>query len=145
MQSPWDGGSMKGYPKGAPSPVTWDGWGDGPWAPLHQDPFRVHWCWNIENHQTDLLGEYVLAPSVLPCQQQEESMELCFELAQYMVRAGLQSGPALTEPTLQSRGCSHSHAWSPSAEPWGQRWPNIPRKTLQLGNQDQGGKEAFQV
>ena len=56
-------------------------------------------------------GEYVIAPSVLPFQQQEECIrELHLELAQHMARAGLQSRPRSARPTSQSRGCSHSQA-----------------------------------
>ena len=68
MQLPWNRRSIRGSPSGVPSQVTWDGWSDGPWACPHQDPLRVWWCCNIEGCQIGFLGEYVLAPSVLPHQ-----------------------------------------------------------------------------
>ena len=71
------------------------------------------------------LGEYVLAPSMLPCQWQEECIiELCIELAWCMARAGLWSEPGPARPTLWSRRCSHNWAWSPSAEP---QWAEVAK------------------
>ena len=84
--------------------------------------------------------EYMMAPSELPCQQQQECIkELHLELALCVARAGLQSRPGPARPTSQSRGCSHSQAQPPSAESQGAEVAKHPREILQLSNQDQGG------
>ena len=67
-------------------------------------------------------GEYVLAPSKLPCLQQEECMmELQQQLSQCMVRVSLREGLASAGPTSQGQRCSYGHlslwTWSPLAGP----------------------------
>ena len=107
---------------------------DGPWAPIHPDPFRVHGCWNTKDHRTGLHGECVVAPSVLPHQWHDECMrELCQELTKHMARASLQGKPGLARPTARSRRCSngHSASWAQPPQPglrgWG--WPSDQEKT----------------
>ena len=78
------------------------------------------------------MGKYMVAPSVFPCQWQEECIkELCQELTQCMARAGLQNGSGPTRPTVGSgrcsHGCSSSWAWFPSAGPWGAELAKCPR------------------
>ena len=82
------------------------------------------------------MGECVVAPSILPCRQQDECMrELHQELTKHMARASLQSKTRLARPSLRSWRHSHSHSssqpWSPLARPWGQSWPSNQKKTPQ--------------
>ena len=63
--------------------------------------------------RTGYWGEYKLAPSELPCQQQEEHMmELGQELSQHMNRVGLREGPSPARPPPRARNApadAHSH------------------------------------
>ena len=79
----------------------------------HLDPFRVHGCINTEDFQADLLGECVVAPSVLPHWWHEECIkELHEELAKCMARACLQNEPRPARPTARSGRCSHNSSTS---------------------------------
>ena len=74
MQPPWGGKSAKAGPE--PHKLRQPKW--QPWSTPPSGPFRVHRWGNIKNHWTGLLGECVMAPSMLPCQWQEECIkELC--------------------------------------------------------------------
>ena len=69
-------------------------------------------------------GEWTVAPSVLPCKQQDESMRIMSqELPKCMTRAGLQSETGPARPSSRNWRHSHGHSTSqtqsPSAAPWG--------------------------
>ena len=120
-------------PKILPSTTCRDGQSNGPRAPLHLDPFRVHGCRTTEDHQAGLLGKCIVVPSVLLNQWYEECMrKLCHEITKSNARAGLQSEPMPTKPMARGRrcscSCSTSQAHSPSAGPWGWRQPSEHRE-----------------
>ena len=92
---------------------------------------------------TEWVQEYVLAPSELPCQQQEEYMtELHQDLNQHMVGAGFQSTSLPARPTSQSRKCSCrcSSSWTQSLldRPRGVDAAKQLREESSWGNPDPG-------
>ena len=55
------------------------------------------------------LGQYGVAPSVLPCQHQHKFMaEFCEELGQWLIRAGLCGAMRAVRSLSSSRRCSHA-------------------------------------
>ena len=86
-------------------------------------------------------GEYILAPSELPCQQQEECMmELRQELCQHMTRVGLRKGLATTTPPFCSwrHSCGHWSlwTWSLQLDHMGLKQPTDHERTHQQGHPD---------
>ena len=91
--------------------------------------------------------ELAVAPSVLPCRQQDGCMrKLCWELTRHMSRASLQSETRTARPSLRGQRCSCSHsiqwACSPSARPWGLKQPSNGKK---MPPQDSWSQEGIPI
>ena len=78
-------------------------------------------------------GECAVAPSILPCRQQDECMrELHQELARCMARADLLGESSLARPTARGRRCSHncSISWACIPLSWtsGDRFSQVTKR-----------------
>ena len=107
--------------KAPPLPPNCHGQRNSPGTPIGKSPTRIHRPRDPGCSRAGYQGQYEVAPSILPCQHQDQFMaELHKELSQCLVRAGL-CGATGTAWSL-SRGtrcsCAYLSSWarSPSVE-----------------------------